>query len=82
MFYVGYNCNNRHNGKQPWEKFRNSKFLTPLPQKKKKRTYKSDAMSWRGAQCPGAGLFAGILVRPVGASDGARHPCENLITAS
>lgn len=58
-------------------------IVRPSHQKKNYMwTYKSDAMSRRGAQCPGAGLLAGIPVRPVGAADGARHSGENLITAS
>lgn len=44
-------------------------------------TYKFDPMARRRGQRPGAGLLAGIPVRPVGAAYGARHSAENMITA-
>lgn len=56
-------------------------MLTFAYLKKKTWTYKFDPMARRRGQRPGAGLLAGVPVRPVGAAYGARHAAENMITA-
>lgn len=44
-------------------------------------TYDLDAMAWSGGEDPGAGLFAGISIRPVWAGDDSIHAIHSVITA-
>lgn len=44
-------------------------------------TYDFDAVAWSGGECPGAGLLAGVLIRPIGAGDDAVHTVHSVIAA-
>lgn len=45
-------------------------------------TYNFDAVARSGGECPGAGLLAGVFIRPIGAGDDTTDTIHSVITAS